>query len=101
MLVDSSMATLSDLTFRTAFVIYIAALVMSCIYYGRLLGVIDLRREREERAAAGVRTAPAQQRIDACLPALRRMNEERVNLLRQCLQGSLECLDLRPLAPVG
>lgn len=63
MLVDSSMATLSDLTFRTAFVIYIAALVMSCIYYGRLLGVIDLRREREERAAAGVRTAPAQQRV--------------------------------------
>lgn len=50
MLVDSSMATLSDLTFRTAFVIYIVALVMSCIYYGRLLGVIDLRREREERA---------------------------------------------------
>lgn len=51
MLVDSSMAALSDLTFRTAFVIYLAALVMSCIYYGRLLGVIDMRRERRARAA--------------------------------------------------
>mgnify|MGYP002715950389 CR=1 FL=1 len=52
MLVDSSMAALSDLTFRTAFVIYIVALVMACIYYGRLLGVIDMRREREERRGA-------------------------------------------------
>ena len=55
MLVNSSLADLSDLTFRTAFVIYIAALVMSCIYYGRLLGIVDLRREREqlkEEAAA-------------------------------------------------
>ncbi|GAA1177847.1 Cytochrome c biogenesis protein CcsA [Corynebacterium glaucum] len=52
MLVDSSMAALSDLTFRTAFVIYLAALVMSCIYYGRLLGVIDMRRERQARDAA-------------------------------------------------
>lgn len=48
------MAALSDLTFRTAFVIYIAALVMSCIYYGRLISVIDLRRER-----AAVTTAVA------------------------------------------
>ena len=54
MLVDSSLAALSDLTFRTAFVIYIAALVMSCIYYGRLISVIDLRRER-----AAVKTAVA------------------------------------------
>ncbi|UIZ92394.1 c-type cytochrome biogenesis protein CcsB [Corynebacterium sp. CNCTC7651] len=52
MLVDSSMAALSDLTFRTAFVVYIVALVMSCIYYGRLVSVIDLRREREAASAA-------------------------------------------------
>lgn len=51
MLVDTTMASLSDLTFRTAFVIYIAALLMSCIYYGRLLGIVDLRRERAELAA--------------------------------------------------
>ena len=56
MLVDSSMAALSDLTFRTAFVIYIAALLMSCIYYGRLLGVIDMRREREALKASARET---------------------------------------------
>lgn len=51
------MAALSDLTFRTAFVIYIAALIMSCVYYGRLLGVIDMRRERAELAARSASTA--------------------------------------------
>ncbi|SDS54964.1 c-type cytochrome biogenesis protein CcsB [Corynebacterium timonense] len=47
MLVNSTMADLSDLTFRTAFVIYIVALIMSCIYYGRMFGVIDMRRAHE------------------------------------------------------
>lgn len=46
MLVDSTMADLSDLTFRTAFILYLAALIMSCIYYGRMFGVLDMRRER-------------------------------------------------------
>ncbi|WP_165164623.1 c-type cytochrome biogenesis protein CcsB [Corynebacterium qintianiae] len=58
MLVDSTMADLSDLTFRTAFVIYLVALIMSCVYYGRMFGVIDMRRERArsespERVAVG------------------------------------------------
>ncbi|MCT1663561.1 c-type cytochrome biogenesis protein CcsB [Corynebacterium sanguinis] len=50
MLVDSTMADLSDLTFRTAFVIYLVALIMSCVYYGRMFGVIDMRRERARTA---------------------------------------------------
>ncbi|MCQ4615905.1 c-type cytochrome biogenesis protein CcsB [Corynebacterium sp. CCUG 18816] len=50
MLVDSTMADLSDLTFRTAFILYLAALIMSCIYYGRMFGVLDMRRERTRMA---------------------------------------------------
>lgn len=45
MLVDTTAASLSDLTFRTAFIIYLVALFMSCIYYGRMFGVVDMRRE--------------------------------------------------------
>ncbi|SDM08383.1 cytochrome c-type biogenesis protein CcsB [Corynebacterium mycetoides] len=51
MLVDSTMADLSDLTFRTAFVIYLVALIMSCVYYGRMFGVVDMRRERARSQA--------------------------------------------------
>lgn len=50
MLVDSTMADLSDLTFRTAFILYLAALIMSCIYYGRMFGVLDMHRERTRAA---------------------------------------------------
>ena len=56
MLVDSTMADLSDLTFRTAFILYLAALIMSCIYYGRMFGVLDMRRERarmDQKVAVG------------------------------------------------
>ncbi|AWB83300.1 c-type cytochrome biogenesis protein CcsB [Corynebacterium liangguodongii] len=56
MLVDSTLADLSDLTFRTAFVIYLVALVMACIYYGRMFGVVDMRRQRaqaREKVAVG------------------------------------------------
>lgn len=56
MLVDSTMADLSDLTFRTAFILYLAALIMSCIYYGRMFGVLDMRRERtrmDQKVAMG------------------------------------------------
>ena len=45
------MAELSDLTFRTAFIIYIAALVMSFVYYGRVNSLIELRRERRAATA--------------------------------------------------
>ncbi|PAT13921.1 c-type cytochrome biogenesis protein CcsB [Corynebacterium sp. NML 120412] len=58
MLVNTTMAELSDLTFRTAFIIYIVALLMACVYYGRVLAVVDVRRERraaqQERAAEKV-----------------------------------------------
>ncbi|WKD56796.1 Cytochrome c biogenesis protein CcsA [Corynebacterium capitovis DSM 44611] len=46
MLVNTTMADLSDLTFRTAFVIYIVAMLMSCLYYGRMFSVVDMRREK-------------------------------------------------------
>ena len=45
MLVNTTMAELSDLTFRTAFIVYIVALIMSFVYYGRVTGIIDARRE--------------------------------------------------------
>lgn len=60
MLVNSTMADLSDLTFRTAFVIYIVAMLMSCIYYGRMFGIIDMRRAHE---AAQNRAARAEQKV--------------------------------------
>lgn len=45
MLVNTTMAELSDLTFRTAFIVYIVALIMASIYYGRVNSVIEARRE--------------------------------------------------------
>ncbi|WP_018297833.1 c-type cytochrome biogenesis protein CcsB [Corynebacterium lubricantis] len=47
MFVNAELASLSDLSFRTAFVIYLVALVLSLIYYGRMQGVIDMRRVRD------------------------------------------------------
>lgn len=55
--VDTQLAELSNLTFLTAFVIYVVALIIACIYYGRMQGVIDMRRlrsaEKKELVAAG------------------------------------------------
>ena len=45
MLVNTTMAELSDLTFRTAFIVYIVALILAFIYYGRVNSVIEARRE--------------------------------------------------------
>ena len=45
MLVDTTMAEMSDLTFRTAFIVYIVALILAFIYYGRVNSVIEARRE--------------------------------------------------------
>lgn len=56
MLVNTTMAELSDLTFRTAFIIYIVALLMSCVYYGRVLAVVDVRREKRAQERAQERT---------------------------------------------
>ena len=58
MLVDTTMAGLSDLTFRTAFIIYIAALIMAFVYYGRVNGVLELRRE-----ALAEKAAKAEQKV--------------------------------------
>ena len=45
MLVNTTMAELSDLTFRTAFIVYIGALILAFIYYGRVNSIIEARRE--------------------------------------------------------
>ncbi|WP_293830593.1 c-type cytochrome biogenesis protein CcsB [uncultured Corynebacterium sp.] len=45
MLVNTTMAELSDLAFRTAFIVYIVALILAFIYYGRVNSVIEARRE--------------------------------------------------------
>lgn len=58
MLVDTTMAGLSDLTFRTAFIIYIVALIMAFVYYGRVNGVLELRRE-----ALAEKAAKAEQKV--------------------------------------
>ena len=52
MLVNTTMAELSDLTFRTAFIVYIVALILAFIYYGRVNGVLELRREALAEKAA-------------------------------------------------
>ena len=59
MLVNTTMAELSDLTFRTAFIIYIVALLMACVYYGRVLAVVDVRRERRTSTTCLLYTSPS------------------------------------------
>ena len=46
MLVNSTLADVSDLSLRTAFAVYIVCLILSCIHYMRAQAVIDLKRER-------------------------------------------------------
>ncbi len=49
--VNQNLSSFSDIAFQTAFVIYAVALVLSLVYYGRLNGVINARRERAEAQA--------------------------------------------------
>lgn len=49
--VNQNLSSFSDIAFQTAFVIYAVALVLSLVYYGRLNGVINARRERAEAEA--------------------------------------------------
>ena len=49
--VNQNLSSFSDIAFQTAFVIYAVALVLSLVYYGRLNGVINARRERAETQA--------------------------------------------------
>ncbi|WJY96682.1 c-type cytochrome biogenesis protein CcsB [Corynebacterium fournieri] len=58
MLVNTTMAEMSDLTFRTAFIVYIVALIMAFIYYGRVNSVIEARRE-----ALAAQKANAEQKV--------------------------------------
>lgn len=58
MLVNTTMAEMSDLTFRTAFIVYIVALIMAFIYYGRVNSVIEVRRE-----ALAAQKANAEQKV--------------------------------------
>src|SRR5690625_3506648 len=46
--VNQNLSSFSDIAFQTAFVVYAVALILSLIYYGRLNGVIDVRRQRSE-----------------------------------------------------
>ena len=46
--VNQNLSNFSDIAFQTAFVVYAVALVFSLIYYGRLNGVIDSRRQLKE-----------------------------------------------------
>ena len=50
--VNTSLAQVSDLSLRTAFAVYIVALVLACIHYMRSQAVIDLRREQKSQAKA-------------------------------------------------
>ncbi|QPK79430.1 c-type cytochrome biogenesis protein CcsB [Corynebacterium lizhenjunii] len=52
MAVDQNLSNFSDLTFRTALVVYVVALFMSLYYYGRMQTVIDARRAGEADQAA-------------------------------------------------
>lgn len=48
--VNSSLADISDLTLRTAFAVYLVALVLACVHYMRAQTVIDMRRvQRAEK----------------------------------------------------
>lgn len=49
--VNQNLSNFSDIAFQTAFVVYAVALVLSLIYYGRLNGVIDARRQHSEAKA--------------------------------------------------
>ncbi|PQM75638.1 c-type cytochrome biogenesis protein CcsB [Corynebacterium sp. J010B-136] len=49
--VNQNLSSFSDIAFQTAFVVYAVALILSLIYYGRLNGVIDARRQRSEATA--------------------------------------------------
>lgn len=58
--VDQTLSNYSDVAFQTAFVVYAVALVLSLMFYGRMQGVIDGRRElaqaeakKKELVAAG------------------------------------------------
>ncbi len=45
--VNQTLSNFSDTAFQTAFVVYLLALVLSLVYYGKMQGVIDARRARE------------------------------------------------------
>ena len=56
--VNQTLSNFSDVAFQSAFVIYVLALVLSLVYYGRMQGVIDARRslaraEHKELVAVG------------------------------------------------
>ena len=58
MTVNQTLSNFSDVAFQSAFVIYVLALVLSLVYYGRMQGVIDARRalaraEQKELVAVG------------------------------------------------
>ncbi|MHA2787994.1 c-type cytochrome biogenesis protein CcsB [Corynebacterium sp. S7] len=65
MFVNAELANLSDLSFRTAFVIYLVALVLSLIYYGKMQGVIDMRRIRDAQESEESESAESSEASEA------------------------------------
>ena len=53
MLVDQNLSNFSDLSFRTALVLYVISLFLSLFYYVRIQAVIDARRALKKEAAVG------------------------------------------------
>ena len=50
MLVDQNLSNFSDLSFRTALVLYVISLFLSLFYYVRIQAVIDARRALKKEA---------------------------------------------------
>lgn len=51
--VDQNLSNFSDIAVQTAFVIYIVALFMSLMYYGRMKSLLETRRAAQEEKAKG------------------------------------------------
>lgn len=64
--VDQNLSNMSDLAFQSAWIVYAVALAVSLIYYGKMQGVIDARRER---AAETLEAAEAEAKEHALVGA--------------------------------
>lgn len=63
MLIDQNLSDFSDLAFKTAIGLYLLALVVSLIYYGRVHLLGEARRERAKQLAGLQETVQARQKV--------------------------------------
>ncbi|RSZ64345.1 c-type cytochrome biogenesis protein CcsB [Corynebacterium hylobatis] len=73
--VNQTLSNFSDVAFQSAFVIYLLALVLSLVYYGRMQSVIDARRavvraEEKELVAVGAGGSDVVAGTDEAVPTL-------------------------------